>query len=130
MEQKKEIRKINELTLWDKNPKSLTKVDFDRLKRQIKALGVYKPLIITKDGVVLGGNSRLRAYIDLGFKEVWVSVVDADTEKKKLEYALSDNDMVSLYEEEDLAELLMHSDGDFELEDYKINFGSISLINY
>lgn len=127
MEQKKEFRKVSELTLWDKNPKVLTKVDYDRLKRQIQKLGVYKPLIITKDGVVVGGNSRLRAYIDLGFKEVWVSVVDAETEKKKLEYALSDNDMAGLYEEEDLAELLTNLDGDFELEDYKINLGAISL---
>lgn len=127
MEQKKEFRNIVDLTSWDKNPRFLTKSDFERLKNQIKRLGVYKPLIITKDGVVLGGNARLQAYKDLGFKEVWVSVVDADTEGKKIEYALSDNESVSSYEEEDLAELLMNTDAEFELEDYKINLESISL---
>lgn len=40
----------------------------------------YKPLLITEDGTVLDGNMRLRAYRELGFKDIWVSVVKADTE--------------------------------------------------
>ena len=46
---------------WDKNPRGIKTKDFDRLKKQIGKLGVYKPLICYKeDGhyVVLGGNMR------------------------------------------------------------------------
>lgn len=54
----------------------------ERLKKQIQKLGQYKPLLITKDGTVLGGNMRLKAYQELGIENVWVNVVDAPTEEK------------------------------------------------
>ena len=87
----KTYKKIEELREWDKNPRSISKENFERLKRQITKLGQYKPLLITNDGTVLGGNMRLKAYRDLGIKDIWVSIVDAPTEEKKIEYALSDN---------------------------------------
>jgi hypothetical protein len=101
-----ETRKLSELKLWDKNPRSIKEVDFERLKKQIQTLGQYKPLIITKDGTVLGGNMRLRAYQELGVSEIWVSVVDAPTEAKKLEFALSDNDRAGTYDSEAIANLI------------------------
>ena len=94
----KQTRDITTLKNWDKNPRTIVKKDFERLKKQIQKLGEYKPLLITKDGTVLGGNMRLKAYQELGIKEVWVSVVEADTEEKKIEYALSDNDRAGKYE--------------------------------
>ena len=103
----KEYRQLNELTSWANNPRGIKKKDYERLKSQLKRLGQYKPLVVTKDGVVLGGNMRLQAYRDLGIDKVWVSVVEAKTEQKKLEYALSDNDNVGYYEDDALAELVM-----------------------
>ena len=60
---------IDKLQNWDKNPRSIKTQDFVRLKKQIEKLGQYKPLIITNDGVVLGGNMRLRAYKELGIND-------------------------------------------------------------
>ncbi len=125
--QQKELRDIRALRPWDKNPKTLSKIEFIRLKKQIQRLGVYKPLIISEDGIVLGGNSRLRAFQELGIRDVWVSVVDAPTDAKKLEYCLSDNDVVGEVNEEELVSLLTEEEGDIPLGDYKINLGSISL---
>lgn len=125
--QYKDLRDIRALHSWEKNPKTLSKSEFIRLKKQIQRLGVYKPLIVTEDGTVLGGNSRLKAFQELGVRDVWVSVVDAPTEAKKLEYALSDNDIVGETNEEELVSLLMDEDGNIPLDDYKINLGSISL---
>ena len=88
----KTYRKLDELKPWDKNPRKIDKEGLKRLKKQIKKLGQYKPLIITEDGTVLGGNMRIQAYEQLGVDKVWVSVVDAKTKDEKLEYALSDND--------------------------------------
>jgi DNA modification methylase len=102
----KDTRNISELREWDKNPRSIKRVDFERLKTQIKKLGQYKPLLITEDGEVIGGNMRLKAYRELGIKDVWVSVVKPKDENQKLEYALSDNDRAGYYDEDLLANLM------------------------
>lgn len=113
---------VSELHSWDKNPRGIKTTDFARLKKQIKELGLYKPFLITKDGTVLGGNMRLKAVQDLGITEVSVSIVDAPTDELKLKYALSDNDRVGYYEEDQLAELVL-SIPDIDLGDYMIDLG-------
>lgn len=117
---------IEKCELWDKNPRGITKKDFDRLKRQIKKLGVYKPLVACEENgkyVILGGNMRLRALKELGFKEVELSVVEAKTEEEKIEYSLSDNDRAGYYEEDALAELVAGVADKIHLDDYKIDLG-------
>jgi DNA modification methylase len=101
---------IDDLRNWEQNPRTITEKNYERLKRQVIDHGVYKPLLITPDGEVIGGNMRLRAYRELGFKECWVSVVNPKDEAEKLKYALSDNDRVGQYDEDSLANLL----GNFE----------------
>ena len=122
---------IEKCELWDKNPRGITKKDFERLKKQIQKLGVYKPLIACQENgkyIILGGNMRLRALQELGYKEVELSIVEAKTEKEKIEYSLSDNDRVGYYEEEKLAELIYPHLDELELEDFKIDIGeTISL---
>lgn len=117
---KSEIRKIEELKEWDKNPRSITQKDFERLKKQIKELGVYKPLIINQDNIVLGGNMRLRALRELGYKEVWVSVVKTKDESEMMKYNLSDNDRAGFYD----ADLFSSIQPSFDINwsDYKIDF--------
>ena len=113
-------RDISTLHNWQHNPRSISKDNFERLKKQITKLGIYKPLLITEDGTVLGGNMRLKAYKDLGIKEVPVSIVEAPTEEKKIEYALSDNDRAGQYEGDQLADLI----GNFpevEWNDYAVD---------
>lgn len=96
---------IGKLHEWDKNPRNISPEGFARLKKQIQKLGQYKPLIITPEGEVLGGNMRLRAYRELGIKSVWVSIVKPETEAQKIEFALSDNDRAGFYDDDMLANL-------------------------
>lgn len=117
---------IEKLKGWDKNPRSIKDEDFQRLKNQIQKLGIYKPLLINKEGTVLGGNMRLKAYTDLGLKEVEVSIVDAPTEARMLEFALSDNDRIGFYEEEDLTKLVERLQKEINLEDYKVDLAEAS----
>ncbi|TVL99564.1 MAG: hypothetical protein CV087_17545 [Candidatus Brocadia sp. WS118] len=98
-----EKRLISELKEWDKNPRTISKDAFDRLKYQVEKLKDYKPLLITPDNVVIGGNMRLKAYRELGIKETMVSVVDPKNENEKWEYALSDNDHVGATDSDMLA---------------------------
>ena len=102
----KEYWPIEKLTNWENNPRTITPQAFQRLKEQINELGEYKPLLITEDGTVLGGNMRLRAYKEMDWTQCWVSIVKADTEELKLKYALSDNDAVGEYHKDDLANLI------------------------
>ncbi len=122
------LRKLSELHGWDKNPRGIKKDDFERLKSQIKELGLYKPFLITEDGTVLGGNMRLKACQELGITEVEVSVVNAPTDELKVKYALSDNDRAGYYEEDKLAELIL-SIPEINLDDYKLDLGQLTSID-
>jgi len=140
---RKEYREIEALHLWDKNPRGITKIGFKRLKKQILKLGQYKPLLITPDGIVIGGNMRLLTYQDLKISPLWVSIITfkklGDTyvasidgeiqngvyktiEQGMLEYALSDNDRAGYYEDEKLAELVIDFP-ELELKDYNVDLG-------
>lgn len=122
-----DFRNISELHNWEHNPRTVTKQGIERLIKQIKKLGVYKPLLITEDGTVLGGNMRLQALQQMGERKVWVSVVQADTEEKKIEYALSDNDRVGKYEGDQLANMIGNFP-DVEWNDYAVDIKEPELV--
>jgi len=117
---------IEQVQNWEDNPRNIKTKDFERLKRQIKELGVYKPMIACPENggyTILGGNMRLRALKELGIKEVEISIVHPKSEAEKIKYALSDNDRAGEYEEEKLAELVYPYIDEIELGDYKIDVG-------
>lgn len=126
--EEKVIWNIDKLRNWDNNPRSISPEGMERLKKQITKLGQYKPLLITADGTVLGGNMRLRAYRELKMTDIWVSIVEAETEESKIEFALSDNDRAGKYEADDLANLI----GNFptvDWADYSIDITDPTLIS-
>lgn len=102
-----EFRNIQELKKWEDNPRTVLGEDFQRLIEQIKTLGLYRPLLINQDNIILGGNTTYEALIELGVEgDVAVSVVDAQTPERMLEYALSANDQVGVTDDLKLAELV------------------------
>lgn len=103
---KYELRKVSELTNWDENPRTISRDQFARLKDHIKRLGLYKPLLINQNNIVLGGNMRLNALLELGIDEVMCSVVLTDNKAQMIEYALSDNDQMGETDEQKVAELV------------------------
>ena len=144
----KETRPISELKSWENNPRSIDKENFGRLRKQIQRLGQFKPLIITSDGTVIGGNMRLEAMKSLGMSNAWVSLIEfKEREDKKwfacidgvaqvgefesleqavTEYALSDNDRAGSYDEDKLAEQLSKLP---QLEDiYRFDLGKLTNI--
>jgi DNA modification methylase len=117
---------IGQVDNWEKNPRSIRAKDYDRLKKQIQRLGVYKPMIAYKENgrfIVLGGNMRLRALKEIGAKEVDLSVITPKTEAEKIEFALSDNDRAGEYDDQALAELIFQNKDAFETDLYKIDLG-------
>lgn len=60
---------------------------------------------------------------------IWVSIVKADSDKKRLEYALSDNDRAGRYDEDALGVLLQPFDDLSELSNYRIDTGYSSALD-
>ena len=85
--------RIETIKLDPSNPRSITKEKFEELKKSIKdfpEMEVVKPLIIADD-FVIGGNMRLLAYKDLGYREVHVIDVTAWSQAKRDEFMIKDN---------------------------------------
>jgi len=60
-----------------KNPRVIKNDKFKLLKNSIKTLPNYmklRPVILNEDMMVLGGNMRLKASLDLGKKEIWTDM--------------------------------------------------------
>lgn len=116
-----EYRNTKDLYNWKDNPRAIKKDKFEELKNRITRHGQIKPLIITKQGEVLGGNMRLRAMKELGIDEAWVSVVSPATEAEKIEIALTDNEEMGYYEDQALAELIDKYKEDIDLAKYSVH---------
>lgn len=117
---------VSDLFLYKDNPRDVEAKDFERLIEQIK-LGEHSTLLVTTEGEVLGGNTRLRAYKKIGkelAKVVVVEIVEASegvhividgkksertfetVNQAKIELALSHNDSIGTNNETKLAELM------------------------
>lgn len=115
---------ITKLKLWERNPRSIKGDRFNELKARLKRQGQIKPLLVTEDGTVIGGNMRLRAMQDLGWSDVWVSVTDAKTDKDIFDLALTDNEEFGYYEQEQVAELALELGlSPIELKSYALTLG-------
>lgn len=101
---KYEVRQTAQLINWEHNPRTVTAGEFARLKKQIDYLGVYKPLLINQDNIVLGGNMRLKALREMDISEVMCAIVLTDNKAQMMEYALSDNDQAGITDEQQVAE--------------------------
>lgn len=59
---------------YQRNPRKITKEQFERLKSAIESVGFHHPIAVDIDGTIISGNQRYRALCELGHKEVRVSV--------------------------------------------------------
>lgn len=85
------ISKLNEL---EDNPRTITKADFENLKKSIKnfpEMRELREIIVDENYTVLGGNQRLRAMRELGIETVPVKIVSGLSDDKKREFIIKDN---------------------------------------
>lgn len=113
------LRPLKDLKLWDKNPRRGTKIQMDKLRKKIERNDLYKALITTPDGTIIGGNMRYRILTDMGVKEVWCSIIEPRDEAHMIEIAISDNENDGEWVEEQLAELV--HDQPIELDLYSVH---------
>ena len=90
--------------------------DFEKIARSIEQFGYVDPLVVNKDGTVIGGHQRLRVLQDMGAEEADVVVLDLDKEREKaLNIAL--NKITGDWDPVKLTEVI----GDLDLEDYDLS---------
>lgn len=86
-------KKLSELHLNPKNPrKNDNTVDF--LINSIREFGFKQPLVIDESGMVLVGNTRLKAAKKMGLDSVPCVIATDLTPEKQRAYALADNKLV------------------------------------
>lgn len=81
-----ERRLISELKPAEYNPRKRLRPgdeEYESLKRSIETFGYVDPIIVNKDGTVIGGHQRLFVLSDLGYLEADVAVVDLNKQDEK-----------------------------------------------
>ena len=89
-----EYLKPSEIKENEQNPRFITDIKFEKLKKSIEEFPDMlekRPLIIDENNVVLGGNMRLRALKELGYKKIPIIRANSWTEEQKQEFLIKDN---------------------------------------
>lgn len=87
-----EKRQVADLKLWDKNPRTISKEAFEKLKNRIVQRGMHDVLKVDTDNTILSGNQRKQALVDLGVQEVWCLIPERDlTDQERDAVALESN---------------------------------------
>jgi hypothetical protein len=76
------------------NPRVITEEKFGELKQSLidaPWMIELRPLTVDEDFMLLGGNMRLRALTEIGYKEVPVQVAKGLTDEQKKEFIIKDN---------------------------------------
>jgi DNA modification methylase len=109
------VVKINDIKGNPNNPRIIKDDKFKKLVESIKAFPEMvnvRPIVVNKDMIVLGGNMRLKAMKEAGWKEAPIQIVDWDEQKQK-EFIVKDNvgygewdwnDLANNWEAEELIE--------------------------
>jgi len=86
------IMKVEELLLWDKNPRKISRLGLEKLKERIKQRGFHSVIVVDQDNTILSGNQRKTALLELGIKEVNVLVPSRKlSEEERTRIALESN---------------------------------------
>jgi len=121
--------KLTEIKSNPNNPRVIKDHKFEKLKKSISEfpkMMELRPMIINEDNIVLGGNMRLKALKDLGYKEVpeeWVKQASDLTEDETRRFIIADN--VGFGEHD--WEMLANEWDNEELQDWGLDIPNINL---
>lgn len=89
--------KLSEIKLNKNNPRLIKDDRFKKLVQSIRefpAMMSLRPIVVNSDMVILGGNMRYRACLEIGIKEIpdeWVKIADSLTEEEQRRFIIEDN---------------------------------------
>jgi hypothetical protein len=79
------------------NPKNPRLIKDDKFKKLVKSIQEFpqmlelRPIVVDENNIVLGGNMRLKACIEVGLKEIFIVQAAELTEDQKDEFIVKDN---------------------------------------
>jgi|694.fasta_scaffold86676_2 hypothetical protein len=89
--------KLTDIKPNPRNPRTISEEKLEKLKNSIiempKGLSI-KPMIVDEDNIIIGGNQRYLALVELGYDEIpdnWVKKVIDLTEDEKKRFLIVDN---------------------------------------
>ena len=85
---------LADIAEYKSNPRTISKKDFDVLKRSIKdfpSMLDVREIVVDENGVILGGNQRYKALQAIGKTKVKVKKVTGWTDEEKREFVIKDN---------------------------------------
>lgn len=82
--------KTSDIQFDPANARTHSRRNLDAIKGSLARWGQQKPIVVTKDNVVLAGNGTLAAIKELGWEQVWVNKSEL-TDFEAAAYALADN---------------------------------------
>ena len=121
--------KLKDIKPNPNNPRVIKDDKFEKLKKSIEEfpkMMKLRPMVINSDSIVLGGNMRLKALKELGYKEIpdeWVKRADELTEDEQRRFIISDN--VGFGEHD--WEMLANEWNAEELEEWGLDVGGFEL---
>lgn len=119
-----EKRNIKDIQLDEKNPRYMKKNQASALKISLEKFGVCQPIVLNKDGTIIGGHQRFKILKRLGYDSIDVFISSkqlSQKEKDELSIRLNKNlgewDFDVLANSWELEELL---DWGFNMEEFHI----------
>ena len=113
-----ELRKLSDITPYDKNPR-VNGAAVDAVAKSIEEFGFRQPIVVDELGVIIVGHTRFKAAQKLGLEEVPVHVAVGLTAAQAKAYRIADNQTGNIADWDfDLLplELLELKEMDFDLD--------------
>ena len=86
--------KINSIKTNPKNPRLIKDDKFKKLVKSIQEFPQMlelRPIVVDENNIILGGNMRYKACIEVGLKEIFILKAENLTEQQKDEFIVKDN---------------------------------------
>ena len=121
--------KLSDIKPNPNNPRIIKDDKFRKLVKSIEefpAMMALRPMVINSDNIVLGGNMRLKALKELGYKDIpdeWVRRAEDLTEDEQRRFIIADN---VGFGEHDWEMLANEWDAE-ELEDWGLELGGFDI---
>jgi len=80
-----QIRDLDELIPNNINPRRLSKKAAQKLKESVQKFGLCQPIVVERDGSVIGGHQRLNILRSLGYDKAHVAIPSRTLSKREQE---------------------------------------------
>jgi len=87
--------KVSDIYENPENPRTLNKKRFEALKKSIKEFPEMlkiRPIVISEENIILGGNMRFKAVVELGYKTIPVLSAVGLNDAQIKEFVIKDNE--------------------------------------